>query len=215
MTSFKSGEALKTIYGSHVADLQKKYGTEKTLKQAISQVSDGKSRNELLNDFIFLIDTNYNFWEKNLYNKKAYADFGTDFTSATLNAVGGAVGAKAAKTTLSLIAGGLTGTKAEFNSDVLQNQNLLAIISKMRASRAEKLLTLQKGMYQGTISNPSTVPTSVDSYTIDQGMVDLVAYYEAGTFVNALQDIIDKAGKDKAKADSTSTKMKGIKGIPD
>ena len=216
LVSYRGGDALKDIYATRVTALRASYGAAGNLNAAIEAAEKdqtGKARNDLLNDFIFLIDTNYNFWEKSTYNKKAFADFGSDFTSATLSTVSGIVtggGAQGAKSILSFIAAGITSTKSSVNTDILQNQNLLAIIAKTRALRAEKLIPLQTGMYE----SKSTKATSLDTYSVEQGLNDLVAYYEAGTFVAALQDIIDKAGAAKTQSDSQVNSMKGIQNIP-
>src|SRR5207237_1317180 len=116
-------------------------------------------------------------------------------------------GVQGAKSILSFIAAGITSTKTSVNTDILQNQNLLAIIAKTRALRADKLIPLQKGMYKLS----STEANPLSNYSVEQGLNDLVAYYEAGTFVAALQDIIDKAGAEKAQSDKT---VKGLKNIP-
>ena len=208
--SYQGGDALKTIYSNHVAELKSKYGSPGGLENAITDAQkSGTARNALLNDFIFLIDSNYTFYEKHLYNKKAYSDFAADVSSATLSTVSGIVtggGAQGAKSILSFVAGGITSTKASVDKDILQSQNLLAVAAKMRAQRAAQLLVLQAGMYE----KESTTPTSIDKYSVNQGLVDLAAYYQAGTFVSALQAIIDTAGKEKTDSDKKINNLKGI-----
>jgi hypothetical protein len=210
--TFQSGDALKSIYSVRVTDLKNKYATGNSFAQEIERAEldpSGRARNQLLNDFIFLIDNNYIFWEKHLYNKKAFADFGADVTATSLSTLSGIVsggGVQGAKSILSFIAGGITSTRASFDSHILQSQNLLAIVAKMRAQRAEKLIPLQTGMYQ----NQSTAAAPLSAYSVNQGLIDLSAYYQAGTFVSALQDIIDKAGKDKSDSEQTVKELKGI-----
>lgn len=209
--TFQSGDALKGIYSAQVATLKAKYGSQGSLSAELQTIDSGAKRNQVLNDFIFLIDNNYVFWEKNLYNKKAFSDFGTDVATTTLSTLSGIVtggGVQGAKSILAFVAGGITSSKASFNADILQSQNLLAIVSRMRAQRAEKRVVLQKGMY----APGGTTASALGDYSMNQGLIDLAAYYEAGTFVSALQDIIDKAGKDKAKSDD---KVQELKGIPD
>lgn len=214
--SFQSGDALKAIYSTHVADLRARYGTPSSLDEAIRAAQadpSGTVRNTVLNDFIFLIDSNYTFYEKNLYNKKAFYDFGSDVTSATLSTLSGIVtggGAQGAKSILSFVAGGITSTKASVDKDILQSQNLLAIVAKMRAQRAAQLVVLQAAMYEPKI----TTPTPLNKYSVNQGLVDVAAYYQAGTFVSALQAIVDTAGKEKSDSDSQIKNLKGINETP-
>lgn len=104
------------------------------------------------------------------------------------------------KTTLHALASALEGSRAAFDRDVLQNQGILAIIAKMRAQRAEQLLVLRGGMQK-----------HIYEYSLQEGLVDLANYHNAGTVVGALQDIIDKAGEQKAKAQSTlNLEIKGL-----
>ena len=223
--TFQSGDTLKTIYSARVVGLKNRYGTSDGFNRAIANAAldqdpdgnpvspSGAARNDLLNDFIFLIDSNYTFWEKNLYNKKAFSDFGADVTATTLSTLSGIVtgaGVQGAKSILSFVAGGITSTKASLDKDILQSQNVLAIVAKMRAARTTKLIVLQTGMY----GDKSTTATPLVKYSVNQGLIDLAAYYQAGTFVSALQDIIDKAGKEKSDSDATIKDLKGITETP-
>ncbi len=210
--TFQSGDALKTIYSARVAELQRSYSSKSNLNQAIFDAESdatGTTRNRILNDFIFLVDNNYTFWEKHLYNKKAFADFGADVTSASLSTLSGIVsggGVQGAKSILAFVASGIISTKSSFNQDILQSQNLLAIVAQMRAMRAEKRIPLQNGMYL----NKSTTAKPLADYSLDQGFIDLAAYYQAGTFVSALQYMVDEAGKKKSQSDEKLQKLQGL-----
>jgi hypothetical protein len=41
-------------------------------------------------------------------------------------------------------------------------------------------------------------------------LIDLGSFYQAGTFVSALQDIVDKAGKEKNESETTLKELQGI-----
>jgi hypothetical protein len=218
--SYKGGDALKDVYTARVQKLRESYGASGDLEHRIELAKkddSGRTRNELLNDFIFLIDNNYNFWAKTTYNKKALADFGSDFSAATLSTLSGIVtggGVQGAKSLLSFVAAGITSTKASFNLDVLQNQNLVAILAQTRKLRAEKLLVLTHGMYYSENSGNGVAPPPrpLVNYSVEQGLVDLASYYHAGSFIAALEDITDQAGKQKAEADKVINE--GIKKVP-
>jgi hypothetical protein len=210
--TFESGNALKDIYSARVNALRLHY-SDQTLLQADMRAAaldpTGQIRNRILNDLIFLIDNNYTFWEKHLYNKKSFTDFGADVAVTSLSTLSGIVsggGVQGAKSILAFVAGGITSTKASFNSDILQSQNLLAIVAKMRAQRAEKRIVLQTGMYLAD----GTEARALDKYSLDQGLIDLGNYYQAGTFVSALQDIVDKAGKEKNESEATLKDLQGV-----
>lgn len=207
--SFQGGDALKETYSARVAYLKTTYGTENGLENAMANIHTGKERNELLNNFIFLIDNNYYFYEKHLYNKKSLYDFGSDFAATSLSTASGVMTGGAvtsAKSILSLVSGGITSTRSSVNQDILQNQNLLAIVAKMRAERSKQLVVLQTGMY----IKGSTEANPLSKYSVDQGLIDLANYYQAGTFVSALQAIVDTAGSQKTEADQQTNEHKGI-----
>ena len=52
-----------------------------------------------------------------------------------------------------------------------------------------------------TNNGKPTGPTRLSKYSVEQGLIDLNAYYNAGTFVTALQDITAKAAEEKKAAD--------------
>lgn len=210
--SFHGGDALKTMYSSRVDGLKTKYGTPENLEAAIIAArADARARNAFLSDFIFLIDTNYAFWAKNTYNRKAFTDFGADFSSTTLSTLSGIVtggGVQGAKSLLSFISAGITTTRGQFSKSVLQDQNLIAIVAKTRALRAQRLIPLQDGMYVKVGKVVTVRPTA--EYSVEQGMIDLAAYYEAGTFLAALQDITDRAAADRIQAQGTIDAIKDV-----
>jgi hypothetical protein len=213
--SFRSGDALKAIHSGRVTALQQQYA--RNLQTYIEQANEdptGTRRNQLLNDFIFLVDTNYGFWAKNAYNKKAFGDFGSDFAATTLSTLSGIVtggGVQGAKSILSFIAAGVTSTHGQFTKSVLQDQNLTAILTKTRALRTSKLIPLSNGMYAKTTTG-LLQPRPLSQYPVEQGLIDLAAYYEAGTFVAAIQDITDKAAAERIQAQGTIDNT--IKNIP-
>jgi hypothetical protein len=182
--------AVDNIYDARRKTLVASYASA-TERELRVEGSTEEGRNRILNNLILLVDMNYHTVEKHLYGEKSWADFGGSVAVIGVSTAGTLAGGESVKTTLAAIAGALEGTRVAFDRDVLQNQNILAIIAKMRAQRAEKLLILRGGMQK-----------SVAAYPLEEGLVDLANYHNAGTIVGALQDIIDKAGAQKAKADT-------------
>jgi hypothetical protein len=194
--------AIDSIYDARRDALVNRYksATEDELR-AEGRTKEG--RNRILNNLILLVDMNYHEIERRLYGEKSWADFGGSVAVIGVSTAGALAGGESVKTTLAAIASALEGTRAAFNRDVLQNQNMLAIIAKMRAQRAEKLLILRGGMQK----DPS-------DYPLEEGLVDVANYHNAGTIVGALQSIIDQAGAQKAKADTAlNQEVKGLKSL--
>jgi hypothetical protein len=203
---------MKDLEKANADRLASKYGHADSLQNAISNAEldrdakgnflnpSGTARNILLNDLILLIDVNYNQWEKLLYDKKAGFDLSSD---AVLLGLGGATaltGTTQVANILGQITTGITGLKTSVDSDLLQKNAVPALVAKMRAARATQLLKMQAAMINTNNGKP-TGPTRLSKYSVEQGLIDLNAYYNAGTFVSALQDITAKAAEEKKAAD--------------
>ena len=72
----------------------------------------------------------------------------------------------------------------------------------MRALRAERLKYLRGGMMKKVAGVYQPRPLS--GYSVDRGLNDLVAYYNAGTFVGAIAGIQADAGKQQKEAETTT-----------
>jgi hypothetical protein len=209
---------MKNLDKANAARLARKYGDTGSLQNAIDKaeldrdvngnpfIPSGTARNILLNDLILLVDLNYNHWEKLLYDKKASFDLSSD---AVLLGLGGATaltGTTEVANILGQITTGITGFKTSVDSDLLQKNAVPALVAKMRAARASQLLKMQAAMIN--TKDDKLGPTPLSKYSVEQGLIDLNAYYNAGTFVSALQDITAKAAEEKEKADTKINKLK-------
>jgi hypothetical protein len=197
VTSYED-QALRKVYRQHTESIVQSY----TAGNAF-EAGDAINRNRKVRQLIYLVDRNYEEWEKRLFDKKAGFDFIGTVSVIGINAVGTLTGGTQVKAILHAISGGIEGTKTAVDKDILQGQNTLAIITKMRELRSKKLTPLLEGMRT----------TSLEAYPMQQAMVDLGEYYNAGTFTVALQDIITTAGKEKEKSDQENKTAKTGKTI--
>lgn len=147
-------------------------------------------RNRVLHELVLLTDLYYRDYEDFLYVGKAMADTGFDVVELGLTLWATVSGVKHTKTSLSAIATGLKGAKLSIDKNLFQRQAMIAIISKMRALRKIKLLLLYEGMDK-----------PVSKYSLDQALIDIGEYYNAGTIIGALQDIFSKSGAEDKKAE--------------
>lgn len=206
-----TSNVMKQLDRANAERLAGKYGNPTDLGNAIdaaNQDDTGRTRNILLNDLILLVDLNYYRWEKLVYDKKATFDLGTD---AALLGLGGATalgGSVALTNILGQLTTGITGFKTSVDTDLLQKNAIPALVAKMRAARSTQLLKMQAAMIHTTSEGAPTGPTSLQRYTVEQGLIDLGAYYAAGTFTTALQDITAKASEEKSAADQKTTELK-------
>jgi len=193
-------------------DLSKTYGQElvTVLKGRISTsgevvVADEAERNKVMNQLIFLIDYNYDRIEKNLQKSKAWTDFAGSVVSTGLGTAGAIAGASTAQIMSALVAA-IESTKTSVDRDLLRGQTITAIIAKMRESRATKLVAIRQAMVNHTLAQ----------YPMSQALIDLLEYYNAGTFFGALQSITEQsaAGTEKAKA-ALDQKVRQLPSIDD
>jgi len=234
----REGQLMKRVNAANLHRLDVAYGTAEPEKDAQQGLADkhfdeqiklaesdptGKERNRVLEDLVLLLDLNYDHWEKLLYEKKAYADFAGALAVLGISSYGSVSTAATANQVLHAIAGGITGAQASFNENVLQRATMPALIQKMRALRAKRLTALKHGMYRLTqgdtikvvikgeekeVHEKLVVPRKLSEYSMRQGLIDLAAYYNAGTFVAAIQDIHDQAAKEKQAADDKNAEVK-------
>ena len=199
---------MKDLDNANASRLASKYGRPSLLNDKIEAAGDdptGRQRNIVLNDLILLVDLNYNHWEKLLYNKKAGFDLGTDAAVLGLGGATALTGMTSVANILGQITTGLTGFKTAVDSDLLQKNAVPALVAKMRAARATQFSKMQAAM---TSETKPIGPSPLSSYSVEQGLIDLNAYYAAGTFVSALQDITAKASEEKKDAEDKSDKLK-------
>jgi hypothetical protein len=211
----EEGGLMKAIDKAEVKSLKDTYGDPGQLANAITAVKQSRNpeqRNDLLNDLIRAIDLNYYHWEKLLYDKKSFSDFGIDTAVLGLGSAGTYGVADSTVKVLSAISGSLTGTRAAFDSNVLQKQAIPAVIAKMRALRAQGMKDLQNGMMEQV--GQRYAPRPWREYSVTQGLNDLVAYYNAGTFVGAIAVIQADAGKQQKDAEATTPTASAPKPTP-
>lgn len=164
---------------------------------AMPQASDDdkakkvERRNQILNELIWLIDRHYYSFENIFYGTQAAYNVGGDFVSLGLTGVSSVAGSAHLKSILSAIATGTTGLKTSIDKNFLDQQTRSAIVQKMRALRATQLATIQ---------DENHMKAAVADYSLEAGITNVYAYYDAGTVVAALQGIAETAGQEKQAA---------------
>lgn len=183
-------KALDTIYDAYEQNRVAHYKEVISRLDLSAAAASQSTRNEVMNDLILIVDQNYYRIEKSLYGHKAWADFGGSVLATGLGTAGTLSGANGVKTTLSALVTAIDSTKTSFNKDILQGQTMIAITAQMRKLRAEKMLEIRQSMKE-----------SIGDYPLSQGINDLMNYYNAGTFIAALQSLTEDAAAGKKKAE--------------
>ena len=163
-------------------------------------------RNEILQELISLIDQNYSSFESKYYGSDATVNFTGDLVNLGLTGVSSVTGTAHLKAVLSAVATGSTGIKTSYLKNFFDQQTRSAVVQKMRASRATQLALIQD---QNHMKAPVVCPTAgcpmvggvaVGPYSLEAGLSDVAAYYDAGTIIGALQAIATTAGQEQQTA---------------
>ena len=195
--SYHESNLLAGVYKAQTKVLAEKYRDGVDSAKVVTSTENKDTRNEKIRDLVFLIDRQYEAHEKEIFEGKTKLDFLGSAAVIGVNAAGSITGGESLKAILHVVSGSIEGSKTAFTSEVLQGQNLLAIITKMRELRSAKLNPLLQGMTK-------TYP----DYPMSQALIDLGEYYNAGTFTVALQDIVTTSTKQKEANDQRNQSAK-------
>lgn len=155
------------------------------------------ARNHLIDEFIWSVDRNYDVFEIQFYSGKATGDIIGDFLGLGLGGAAVLANAQHTKTILALAASTVVGAKASLDARWYDASSREAIVSQMRALRAEQLVELNQGL-----------ASPLSAYSLDQGIIDVQAYYQAGSVVEALQQISQTASAQATAAKLTLKQMR-------
>lgn len=148
------------------------------------QKTDREKRDEIMYDLKSIIDHNYDSYARNFQQTADTVSFGGEVSSAALSAVGTVVGATALKDILSTAATLTTSTTVSVQKNYFQKQSEYAILASMDAGRLQEWSDIAKLLKEN----------DVNTYSLSQGLNDLLEYRRLGTAVAALTTIEQTAG---------------------
>ena len=178
-----------------VKTLVEKYTKTDAIPTDQTKVTKGE-RNQILEDLIYMTDVNYYKFEAELYQGRTVFDTATDLAILGLGGAGSLVTHSGTQAILSAISGGIGGGRVSINKNFFHEKSTQALTAKMKSARKTKLELIRKAM-----------ALSVTDYPLSRGLGDLAEYYNAGTIVGALENIVADSGADARKADE---EMKGL-----
>lgn len=168
-------------------------------------INTASARNDLIDDFLRLIDNQYETYVTRIRREKSYTDVALDLVGIGLGTGGTLTGSTGVKTTLAALSTALTGGRSSFNKNVLLDQTIPVLISKMDALRAKKKTAIRALMRDATRND-----TPLSQYSVREALTDLTEYYAAGTVTRALTGIADDAAVEKKKAEKQAETYRGI-----
>jgi len=157
---------------------------------------DPQQRSQLIRQLLLLTDLYYQDYRESLYSMTSGTDFLGSATITAMNAVSSISGGEEFKTLIAAVTTGFSGVKTEFNRTILRDKTLHAIFKQMDASRAQVNTKIQLSLAK-----------DLSTYPVEEGLRDIVAYYNAGTLVGALDAIEANASKQENKAEAVLNKQ--------
>lgn len=153
-------------------------------------------RNDFINGRIYAYDQSFEDYQHDLAREGVILDIGADWSQVALSLAAGVVPFAATKTVLSTVSGGIGSAKGSVDKNLFYKKTMEVLLVKMMANRAAQLTEIQKKMTQDT-----------DLYPLTASLLDLEAYYRAGTLTQALIGILESSGETIKKSKEESAKL--------
>jgi hypothetical protein len=157
-------------------------------------------RNNFINARILAIDLFFEDFQHVIAREGVLFTIGTDLSQLALTGASSVVPLKETKTVLSAIATGIGGAKGSVDKNLFFKQTMDVLLVKMKANRAEVLTSIQKKMKE----------LGTDVYPLTAAMLDLEAYYRAGTLPQALIAIMEKSAETITESKEKTKKILGV-----
>ncbi len=148
-------------------------------------------RNEFISQRLTLINIQYIKFIRRFAVEKAQLDTAADMLIVGVNLAGTLVGAASTKGILAAISGGTSATRTSINKNFFHEKTVPVLVTAMNAERKQALIPIMEGLKK-----------SLDDYPFARALSDLHIYYQAGTFIGALQAIQKDAGAKEEEADA-------------
>lgn len=157
---------------------------------ALGDAATTADRNKVISARLVMMNLQYLKWARTVTADKQLLDTASDVLILSLNLAGTATGGASAKTILAAISAGVAGSKTSVDKNYYYEKTLPALFAAMNAQRKTVLTNIIAGMAK---------PLSV--YTFEQGLTELQEYYQAGTFLGAVNAVQADSGAKEKVAD--------------
>jgi hypothetical protein len=188
-----------------IQDLEEHYRSVASIKTYYAAGPESKARrDEFVVGRLSLYNLEYIKFVQQFYLSSAQINSIIDITNIGLGLAATLVEPAVTKSILAAIATGLTGTRLSIERNFFQQRTIEVLVTQMNAQRTAALVPIQQGLTR-----------SVEQYPLALAIVDLNAYYEAGTIQGAITGIQVSAGQLQATAEQELARLRDIKSEPD
>jgi hypothetical protein len=143
------------------------------------------------------IDENYSSFRSGVYSGNAVFGMASDWAVIGLGGAGSVVEDVGLKSILAVTSTGVAGASASYQKQVLNQQNALAIVAGMDASRAAQYVIIVQ-----------SESSDITKYSLENGISDLRKYYDAGTMLGGVLYI---QGQMQKEAKISTANSQGVK----
>jgi hypothetical protein len=147
-------------------------------------------RNRFISYRLTLMNIQYIKFIRRFAVEKAQLDTAADILIIGVNLAGTLVGAASTKGILAAISGGTAASRTSISKNFFHEKTVPVLVTAMNAERKQALIPI----IEGTVK-------SLDEYPLTNAISELLIYYQAGTFIGALQAIQKDAGAKEKQAD--------------
>jgi hypothetical protein len=192
----KSPEPSSVIKARHV----QYYGMD---ADAAYYSASGDARQVLRDQLVYgkmqVLEDDFIDFERSLNSAGNYVSLGSDLTVLVLNGIAATTGTAATKSALAAASAGVVGAQGAVNKDLYYQKTLSALICQMQANRDKARLTIIQNLKQ-----------TDSAYPLNAAELDLKKLEEAGSLVNAVNDIAQQASTSKQNSQAQIQKLQSL-----
>jgi hypothetical protein len=181
----KSAEAVKKYLPYFTDDVLAEMRTKATEEDRT------RYRDEVIDAQLLVFDRNYDDFIQSLGIEKNAEEIATDAVTISLAGAGSLLKPASTKSILAAVSGGVTGIKGSVDKNLFYQKTIVVVVSEMDSQRQTVLAAIRKGQTADTAH-----------YSLGAALVDLNAYYRAGSLENAINALSQTAGSQAAVANS-------------
>ena len=190
---------------SDIQQLDAQYGSATSIKAYYAAGPETVARrNEFITGRLTLINLKYLQYLQQFPLTTSTLNSAVDIAKLGVDLATVQVGGATAKSILGAVSAGLTGTRLSIESNFFDQKTAQTLVTAMNAQRKASLLPILAG-----------TKADVTAYPLAQAVVDLNAYYYAGTLNGALEAVQADAGAKDATAQKALDAYRATAYAPD
>jgi hypothetical protein len=162
-------------------------GSEEDTKEKYRGLSSPEQRRAYRDRIVWTLigadDDSFNAFVRRVRSDRALMNMSSDGGVIFLNGLAATLGTAAEKAALSTLSAGLLSSRGSVDKQLFNMEAMSALLARMKAARIAALVPIRTGLRQAD-----------QAYPLEQALVDLRAYADAGSLLSTITAITDDAG---------------------